>query len=88
MTTANNDLREEFYREQAVLRETLLGSHDELSVEIKKIEERRLGGVERTRIIMDGVEATLVALYNEGHDGPVAQALKSIKDYKSRKAAQ
>lgn len=43
---------------------------------------------ERTRLIMQGVEATLISLKNEGHNGPVTTSLQEINDYKTRKASE
>lgn len=43
---------------------------------------------ERTRLIMQGVEATLISLKNDGHNGPVTTSLQEINDYKTRKAAE
>lgn len=43
---------------------------------------------ERTRLIMQGVEATLISLKKDGHNGPVTTSLQEINDYKTRKAAE
>ena len=43
---------------------------------------------ERTRLIMQGVEATLISLKNEGHNGPVTTSLEEINEYKTRKASE
>lgn len=43
---------------------------------------------ERTRLIMQGVEATLISLKNDGHNGPVTKSLDDINEYKTKKAAE
>ena len=37
---------------------------------------------------MEGVEATLISLKNEGHNGPVTASLEAINAYKLRKASE
>ena len=54
----------------------------------KELEDKREDEKERTRIIMTGVEATLISLHNDGHNGPVTASLKEIADYKARKSAE
>lgn len=51
-------------------------------------EQKRVDGQERTRLIMEGVEATLISLHNDGHNGPVTASLKAINDYRNRKASE
>lgn len=54
----------------------------------KELEDKREDEKERTRIIMTGVEATLISLHDDGHNGPVTASLKEIADYKARKSAE
>lgn len=68
---------------------------DDTNDKIIKINERldeddkkRTEGQERTRLIMEGVEATLISLKNEGHNGPVTASLEAINEYKLRKASE
>lgn len=70
------------------LRHQVDTSHEELQNLIKDSEERREDSNERMRIIMDGVEATLVSLHDDGHNGPVTRSLIAIQDYKSKKSAE
>lgn len=63
-------------------------SHEELQNLIRDSEVRREDSNERMRIIMDGVEATLVSLHDDGHNGPVTRSLNAIQDYKSKKSAE
>lgn len=51
-------------------------------------DEKRLEGQERTKLIMQGVEATLISLRNDGHNGPVTDSLIAINEYKTRKASE
>lgn len=64
------------------------GRIDKLEDQFKDQEKHRIDGMERTRLIMDGVEATLVSLHNDGHNGPVTASLEAIDNYKSKKASQ
>lgn len=68
---------------------------DDTNDKITKINERldeddkkRTEGQERTRLIMKGVEATLISLKNEGHNGPVTESLEAINEYKLNKASE
>lgn len=63
-------------------------NHKELAEALDDIEVRRHESSERTRIIMNGVEATLETLHNNGANGPVTASLKEIKEYKSIMAAK
>lgn len=63
----------------------------QLSLSIEGIESKRVSDSERTRIIMDGVEATLIVLSlqktDNENDNSIKNSLASIQDYKSRKAS-
>lgn len=63
----------------------------QLSLSIEGIESKRVSDSERTRIIMDGVEATLIVLSlqktDNKNDNSIKNSLASIQDYKSRKAS-
>jgi uncharacterized protein YlxW (UPF0749 family) len=61
---------------------------DDLTSRIDKNELRRQEGSQRTRIILTAVEATLCALHDEGHNGPVSASLNEIRDFKDRKASE
>jgi phosphoglycolate phosphatase-like HAD superfamily hydrolase len=63
-------------------------NHKELAEALDDIEVRRYESSERTRIIMNGVEATLETLHSQGANGPVTSSLKEIKEYKSVMAAK
>lgn len=60
----------------------------QLSSSIEGIESKRISDSERTRIIMDGVEATLIVLsIQETTNDAIKSSLTSIQDYKSKKAS-
>ena len=60
----------------------------QLSSSIEGIESKRVSDSERTRIIMDGVEATLIVLsLQETTNDAIKSSLTSIQDYKSKKAS-
>jgi hypothetical protein len=82
------DMKKEFQSSQDELRKEFNSSHSQLSDKIDRIEKDKTEGTERTRIIMDGVEATLITLHNNGANGPVTKSLQNIQDYKSKKAAE
>lgn len=63
-------------------------NRQETQKKLSEIENKRNDSIERTRLIMEGVEATLVTLHEQGYNGPVTQSLTAIRDYKNRKAAQ
>ena len=86
-----NNLKDTYttlHEEIMELRHKVDASHEELHNLIKNSEERRDDNNERMRIIMDGVEATLVSLHDDGHNGPVTRSLNAIQDYKSKKSAE
>ena len=60
----------------------------EKAKQLNEQESRHKDDMERTRLIMDGVEATLVSLHNDGHNGPVTKSLEAINEYKSQKAVE
>lgn len=69
--------------------------NEKMETEFKKVnqqleehEQRRVDGSERTRIIMSGVEATLITLHNQGYNGPVTESLGEITKYKAKKSAE
>lgn len=62
--------------------------NDRLDNELKDRNRDKDDDKERTRLIMQGVEATLISLSNEGHNGPVTQSLMEINDYKNKKALE
>lgn len=64
------------------------GHFEQVDEKFKELEDKREDEKERTRIIMTGVEATLISLHNDGHNGPVTASLKEIADYKARKSAE
>lgn len=74
-------VQQEFATEVAI-------QYDNVLSKIKDQERKREDGSERTRIIMDGVEATLEAMHAQGHNGPVTSALGDIKEYKSKVSAK
>ena len=43
---------------------------------------------ERTKLIMNGVEATLKTLHAQGHNGPVTKSLDELNQYKLKKATE
>lgn len=55
---------------------------------IEEYDGHKDDNIERTRLIMEGVEATLHSLHDEGHNGPVTKSLAEIEAYKSRKASE
>lgn len=61
---------------------------DKINKRLDDSDEKRNDGQERTRLIMEGVEATLISLKNEGHNGPVTASLEAINAYKLRKASE
>ena len=61
---------------------------EQVDEKFKELDVKREDEKERTRIIMTGVEATLISLHNEGHNGPVTASLKEISDYKAIKSAE
>lgn len=61
---------------------------DDIERRMDDNDEQKIDATIRTKLIMDGVEATLVTLHNQGANGPVTQSLKSISEYKSNKASQ
>lgn len=86
-----SDLKDTYttlHEEIVELRHQVNTSHEELHNLVKDAEERRDDNNERMRIIMDGVEATLVSLHDDGHNGPVTRSLTAIQDYKSKKSAE
>lgn len=61
---------------------------DNLDERITEQENKRADSTERTRLIMEGVEATLHTLHNQGANGPVTKSLQQIEEYKNRKAVE
>ena len=70
------------------LKEDTSDKISEINIRLDADDKKRQDGQERTRLIMEGVEATLISLKNEGHNGPVTASLNAINDYKSRKASE
>lgn len=79
--------------------EELKDSLDDFKVEVNdhfekvdnkfsELDSRRKDEKERTRIIMTGVEATLMSLHNNGYNGAVTESLNEISDYKAHKSAE
>lgn len=66
----------------------MMGELERVKCHVDEREEKRADTEERTRIIMNGTEATLISLSSQGHDGPVTESLKEIRDYKARKASE
>lgn len=60
----------------------------EIKSRIEEIEQKRVDGSERTRLIMEGLEATLISLHDDGHNGPVTKSLEAISEYKNRIASK
>lgn len=60
----------------------------EIKSRIEEIEQKRVDGSERTRLIMEGLEATLISLHDDGHNGPVTKSLEAISEYKNRMASK
>lgn len=72
-----------------------ISRHNETKAEIIKIktkmdemEEKRCEGSERTQLIMEGLEATLISLHDDGHNGPVTKSLEAMSEYKNRMASK
>ena len=61
---------------------------DELSERLEYQEKLREEGKTRTHIIMNGVEATLMALHERGANGPVTHSLKELNQYKTEQACK
>lgn len=83
-----DEQREDLHEKIEEIRTEFSISHGELLREVQDIERRREEGTERTRLLMDGVEATLITLHEEGANGPVTSSLQAIQAYKSKKAAE
>ena len=70
------------------LKNTTNDKIDEINNRLDNSDEKRKESQERTRLIMEGVEATLISLKNEGHNGPVTSSLEAINEYKIKKASE
>ena len=82
-----DEIKSEFKSNLADLDLSMTESIQSVNSRLNEIESKRVEGAERTRIMLDGIEATLQSLHNEGHNGPVTKSLQEIHSYKSRKAA-
>lgn len=60
----------------------------EISDRVTAQDLKREDNIERTRLIMEGVEATLFTLHGQGANGPVTKSLHAFTEYKNKKAAQ
>lgn len=88
LQTSSDKKDEEIYQQISDLNKKFHDSHAKILSQLEESEKHRIEGTERTRIIMNGVEATLVTLHNSGANGPVTKSLDEISEYKSRKAAE
>lgn len=88
MQESYKELRKGINDDNKELRKDLMEGYESLSKRMDSMEGKRIAGGERTRIIMDGVEATLMSLRDEGHDGLVTKSLEAIQEYKSRRASE
>ena len=95
VTKALDSFEQETKRRDEELRESLdefktsVNTHfKQVDTKFNDLEVKREDEKERTRIIMTGVEATLISLHNEGHNGQVTASLKEIADYKAIKSAE
>lgn len=61
---------------------------DELDARIEKSEKYKEDDKERERLIMQGVEATLKTLHDQGANGSVTESLEAIDRYKLDKAVE
>lgn len=95
MSTQLHDFKKNIEERDNKLDQKLDDMKDEINHKVQALEEkvssqenRHKDDMERTRLIMDGVEATLVSLHNDGHNGPVTKSLEAINEYKSQKAVE
>lgn len=95
MSTQLHDFKKNIEERDNKLDQKLDDMKEEINNKVKSLEEkvssqenRHKDDMERTRLIMDGVEATLVSLHNDGHNGPVTKSLEAINEYKSQKAVE
>lgn len=82
------DIRVELASEKESVEKKSNRQHKELMDRMDVLEDKRNQSTERTAIILEGVEATLTSLKNDGKNGPVTEALNKMLNYKQRKASE
>ena len=93
------DYKKSISEQNKLLNEKLEHNFEEIRVELNKLSNKLDEHIveqdifdddraERTKLIMNGVEATLKTLHAQGHNGPVTKSLDELNQYKLKKATE
>lgn len=93
------DYKKSISEQDKLLNEKLEHNFEEIRSELNKLSNKLDAHIveqdifdddraERTKLIMNGVEATLKTLHAQGHNGPVTKSLDELNQYKLKKATE
>lgn len=93
------DYKKSISEQDRLLNEKLEHNFEEIRSELNKLSNKLDAHIveqdvfdddraERTKLIMNGVEATLKTLHAQGHNGPVTKSLDELNQYKLKKATE
>lgn len=93
------DYKKSISEQDKLLNEKLEHNFEEIRAELNKLSNKLDEHIveqdifdddraERTKLIMNGVEATLKTLHAQGHNGPVTKSLDELNQYKLKKATE